>query len=287
MKRFVLVLFAVVVSVTAMAQLYALSMNGKVNIQRNGKWQNVFIGEELQKTDLLLTEEYGYIVILDRSVGKKYSFQSLSPQSVDQLILSQGRKSPSLAKEVVQGLCNILMGRKDFIDKNNNTGGVTYRDLDEDFLVASILKTQPQTSYLIDFTLLDVATMQPVKQVYEGQYIIFQINNHSDTPLNVNIIDKEPNGKQSAIFKEKEKISYQDLYIPAFSSVQLMNYPTKFTPANTTDQLTLVAYPLPFNLTKVLEIMSDDETLKNTNPINKPIGIYQMSVPILPAGSYY
>ena len=286
MKRMVLILFAVVVSITAMAQLYALSMSGKVKLQRDGKWQDVFVGDELQKSDMVQTEEFGYFVILDRSVGKKYSFQSISPQSIEQLILAQNSKTPSLAKEVVQGLCNILMGRNDFIDKNNNTGGVTYRDLDEDFLVASILKTQPQTSYLIDFTLLDMATMQPVKQVCEGQYIIFQINNHSDTPLNVNIIDKEPNGKQSAIFKGNEMISYQDLYIPAFSSVQLMNYPIKFAPANTIDQLTLVAYPLPFNLTKVLEIMSDDEKLKNTNPVNEPIGIYQMSVPIIPAGLY-
>ena len=286
MKRMVLVLFAFVFSVTAMAQLYALSMNGKVQIQRNGKWQNVFVGEELQRTDLVQTEEFGYFVILDRATGKKYSFQAHEAQTIEQLILMKSAKTPSLAKEVVQGLCNILMGRKDYIDKNNNTGGVTYRDLDEDFLVASILKTQPQTSYLIDFMLLDMATMQPVKQVYEGQYIIFQINNHSDTPLNVNIIDKEPNGKQSAIFKGNEMISYQDLYIPAFSSVQLMNYPIKFAPANTIDQLTLVAYPLPFNLSKVLEPMSEDNKLKNTNNVNEPIGIYQMNVPIIPAGSY-
>ena len=286
MKRAVLIMFASVVSVMAVAQLYALSMNGNVQIQREGKWQDLFIGDELQKTDIVQTEEFGYIVILDRSAGKKYSFQSTSPQSVDQLILSQGKKFPSLAREVVHGLYNMLRGRGNYPQESkNNTGGVTYRDMDEDIIVTSILNSHPQTSYAIDFILLDAATLQPTTQVYEGQSIIIQINNHSDTPLYVNFIDKEPNGKQSAVFNANDTIFYQDLYIPPFSSIRL-NRRIEFYPANTTDQLILVAYPLPFNLSRVLEIMSDDEKLKNTNPINEPIGIYQMSVLIIPAGSY-
>lgn len=286
MKRAVLIMFASVVSVMAMAQLYALSMNGNVQIQREGKWQDLFIGDELQKTDIVQTEEFGYIVILDRSAGKKYSFQSTSPQSVDQLILSQEKKSPRLAREVVHGLYNMLRGRGNYPQESkNNTGGVTYRDMDENIIVASILNSHPQTSYAIDFILLDAATLQPTTQVYEGQSIIIQINNHSDTPLYVNFIDKEPNGKQSAVFNANDTIFYQDLYIPPFSSIRL-NRRIEFYQANTTDQLILVAYQKPFDLEHVL-ILPLKETIKqNIHSVDEPIGIYQMNVPILSAGSY-
>ena len=75
MKRFFSTISAFLVAASAMAQLYAFALNGKAQIQREDSLRDVFVADLLMEDDLLTTEEYGYIVILDRKNNKKYSYK--------------------------------------------------------------------------------------------------------------------------------------------------------------------------------------------------------------------
>lgn len=281
MKRLALLICLLPASLALFSQIYAYSCNGKVQIMRNGEWQDVFSTMELQLTDQLQTEEYGCVTVLDRTNSKLYSIQSLEANPLGFLIKNAQQKTPKLMAEYVQGIWNKLFG---FEDKETEglktTGGVTYRGENETRDVAIGLLTQRRSYYPISCTLIDHTTNQPVEYVREGQTIIVQINNLSDTPLYVNIVDIDADGNQSALFPFDEKQTMLNLYIPALSNVRLQQYPIAFAPAGSADRLKVVAYPMPFDLNAVLEYLQSPDIHQNTTTANK-IGIFQLHVSIL------
>lgn len=283
MKRLLFSILFFSSSIAVMAQMYAYSMNGKVMLKRDTAWQEVFCTMELLETDSIITEKYGDIVILDRGEKKTYALQSPVPSTIGQLIASYGQKSPVLLVEYIEGLYNMLMGHGiPNSDIARTSGGVTYRGANEDLAIAATLVQYPDSSYYpIDFTLLDEFTMSPITSVYENRSVIAQINNHSDTPLFIDIIDQDEQSNRTALFSANT-ISPMDLYIPAFSSVRLSNYPIMFAPADTRDQLRLVAYPLPFDLAHVLELSAHPENIISSDATGISIGCFQIIVPILP-----
>ena len=280
MRYWILTIFAALLYISATAQLYVLSTNRQVNILRDGEWNLAFVSDRLFETDLLQTEPYGNIVIRDKKENKNYPVQSLTPQSVKELIAPLRSSTPSLTKEFGRGLDNLIRGLGSIRDLFPTTGGGVYKGEDPDMIVAKALLSRRNGSlYPITMKLLDEYTLQPMEQVREQQPVILEITNNSDTPLFFNIIDRDEKGTDTALISITELQTLGDLYIPAYSSVRLNSYPIKFSPANITDQLTLVAYPLPFNLSNVLEIIKNTDFSPEEVP-NSPIGIYQTFVRI-------
>ncbi|MBR1717166.1 MAG: hypothetical protein IJ718_06065 [Paludibacteraceae bacterium] len=284
MRRTLFIISMLCVSIGLMAQYYAYSMNGVVRIMRGGEWQTVYSTMELQETDLLQTEEFGNITILDRTNNKIFSIQSTEARPVRQLMQAQP-STRMLATEYILGMLRKLFNQEQF-EEAKTESYVTYRSEEDEREIARALIHSNQSKYLVSFTLIDLHSQQAVETVEEGQIVVVQFNNMSDTPLYMNIIDTDASGQVAAIFPIDEKQSTLTLYVPAFSNIRLHQYPIQFAPGGTTDHLMLVAYPIPFYLPDVIELMNKPEIINDSAFVNEPIGIYQMSVPIIPAGSY-
>lgn len=264
---------------TLMAQYYAYSLNGQVRMMREGEWQNVYSTMELQETDLLQTEEYGNLTILDRTNNKMYSIQSADALPLRQLMLRQPG-TRSLATEYMIGMYKKLFN-KERTKGIETGGGVTYRGDAEEREIARALVHTNKSSYTVSFLLLDIHTMEPIDRVQEGQPVIVQFNNMSYTPLYMNIIDTDAEGLQNALFPLDEKNTMLQLYIPALSSIRMQGYPFVFAPAGTSDRLTLVAYPYPFDLRNVIKRMAEPEVQKAVGTPKEGIGRFESKIIIL------
>ena len=267
MKRFFSTISAFFVALSAMAQLYAFSLNGKAQIQREDSLRDVFVADLLLENDLLTTEEYGYIVILDRKNNKKYSLQSPFPQPIHSLIASQGRNAKALPKEHIQRLYLLLMGL-DTEDSSAlpNAEGVTYRSENIDLTIAHSM-AQNAVTETVDFQFLDQFSLQPVPQVEEGQHVIIQIENHTDTPLYTNIIDSDPTGEKFVLLPVNTIDSLSDVFIPPHSRIRLKSNPISFAPGGTSDELTLIAHSEPFNISNVMRLIQSEAMEPATNEV--------------------
>ena len=284
MKRCLLTIGMNLFALCLMAQYYAYGINGEVQIMRNGNWQNVFSSMELRSTDLVKTDEYGNLTVLDRTNDKIYSMQSPEAQPLEQLIQNAQRKTPNPASEYIQGIFSKLFGREDAsLEKMKTIGGVTYRGEKEDWNIAGALVYSAKPSYPVSCMLLDWQTMEVVESVRDGGIYILQMNNMSDTPLYMNIIYTDEKGDTSAMLPLDERQTMLHLYIPAFSNVRLTGFPLSFSPAGVMNRMTLVASPMPFDLQNVLRYMQSPE-LQQTNMSGKSsshtIGRYDMKLRI-------
>ncbi len=286
MNRYVLILCSLLIPTVAKATIYAYSMIDSIQIQRKGQWQILYVGDIVNETDWIQTGEWGKVDLYDDKKHTFYSFQSSKPIQVKQLIDMQNANTASLPQEFWNGLRNALRGHKDDLDNiwNRYTrgGGAARGSEDWDWQVCkAILNHQPGLSdYAIEFVLLDSRSMQPVNQVTEGQQVIVEIRNKSNTALFVNIMDIMPNGEATAIFDANSFDSVLDLYIPAESVVRLSK-PIEFFSPNTIDTLTLIANHLPFNLSNVLELLREPNEENLTKISKAPIGQYSTTVHIL------
>lgn len=281
MKRIRIAIILLCLCVSAQSQYYAYTVNGEAQVMRGGEWKAVYSTMELQTTDLLRTSEYGHVTVLDRTNNKIYSLQTVDAKPIEQLISNVQPHTRRLMQEYIIGMYNKLFGIEEERTKGMATqGGVTYRGEEEEREIARAILHCRKGELPVSFLLLDFQTRQPVERVREGQMVIVQFNNLSDTPLYMNIIDRDAEGTESAIFPLDEKQAILTLYVPAFSSVRMHEYPLTFAPAGTTDKLTLVAYPYPFELTNVVKLLKDTEIQQATGKTN-PIGIYQQTIPII------
>lgn len=268
MKRFLATIGAVFVAISGMAQLYAFSINGRAQVQRENTWQDVFLADILHEDDLLTTEEYGHIVILDRNNNKKYSIQSRIPQTIQSLIKSQGENAPTLPKEYIQRLYVLLLGYdSEEAYESQGPQGFTYRSENIDLSIAHAL-VQKSTTKKVDFLLLDQYTLQPVQHVEEGQTVIFQIENHTNLPLYTNIIDRDPAGEKFVLLPVSKIDSLSDVYIPPQSIIRLLSLPVSFAPAGTSDELTLMAHTEPFNIAQVLRMAQTEMANPTANNVS-------------------
>ncbi len=275
MRQYIFIILLLGLSSSLSAQYYAYSMNGEVRLMRGGEWQKVYSSMELQENDLIQTEEYGNLTILDRTNNKMFSVQTVEAKPISQLMQTQ-KETKSLTAEYIIGMYQMLFGGE---RPKGTTPGVTYRGEAEEREIARALLHTRKSSFPISFTLLDLHTLEPVEQVREGQLIVVQFNNMSDTPLYMNIMDTEASGQQTAIFPLNEKQTLLTLYIPAFSNVRLHDYPITFAPGGTTDKLTLVAYPYPYDLRNVIDKMYEPDIRNATKHITD-IGIFQQTISI-------
>ena len=258
MKRFVSTISAFFVAASAMAQLYAFALNGKAQIQRGDSLHAVFVADLLLEDDLLTTEEYGYVVILDRKNNKKYSLQSPCPKSIHTLIASQGRNAKTLPEEHIHRLYLLLMGiETEDPSALPDAEGVTYRSENIDLTIAHSM-VQNTVTETVDFQLLDQFTLRPVPQVEEGQNVILQIENHTDTPLYTNIIDSDPTGEKFVLLPVNTLDSLSDVFIPPHSRIRLKSNPISFAPGGTSDELTLIAHSEPFNISNVMRLIQSE-----------------------------
>ena len=270
-------------SVAINATIYVYSIKDATQIQRSGKLEYLFVGDTVQESDWIQTGEFGKVDLYDDKNHNFISVQSSTPKQVKELITQ--KKTFSLPHEFWNGIRLALRGNKEEInDLWNTRPGRGVRGSEEwDYQVCKALLNDiyGSSEYAIDFRILDDRTMQPVAQVTEGKQVFIEVRNNSNTPLFVNIIDIMRNGKKEVLVKVDSFDAIMDLYIPAGSIIRLTNYPISFFPANTTDTLQLIASPVPFNLSNVLEMLKQPEMLNRTKKSDCcSIAIYTTTVQI-------
>ena len=118
----------------------------------------------------------------------------------------------------------------------------------EEFLISKLLSK-------LFFTLQAVDTYQnlPIKEIKAGEYANLLVSNNNDIPLYVNVIDIDGNLEWTAVIPKDEVEMMSSLLIPPHASV-ILPYPIQFFEPVGTDQLILLAYPMPFNVQRIINL---------------------------------
>ena len=255
---FVLLCFAVSLSAQ---HLFVMGINGTAEINKKGEWVSLVKAQALFDNDIIRTSRFGNITILDNERGKVYSVQSETGAQVQNLIATQKSSVKRIFKETIEVISDILFSKKDkATDNYQTTGGVTYRSDNADEMIAAWLKNNLNDKYEInnssfDFTLqvVDKYLNIPIQEIQAGDYANLLVSNNNDIPLYVNIIDIDGNQEWTAVIPKDEVEMMSSLLIPPHASV-ILPYSIQFFEPVGTDQMILLAYPLPFNIQRIINL---------------------------------
>ena len=259
---FVLLCFAM----TLFAQhLFVMGINGTGEIRKKDHWVSLIKAQELNEEDVIRTSKYGSVTILDKERGKEYAVQSVDGAKVKELIATQKSSVKRFAKEIVEVLSDILFNTKGKERKAYETsGGVTYRSDNADERIASWLKNNlnnrleiGNSAYEVSLQIMDPFTYQSIRETKVDDYAELMVMNDSGIPLYVNVIDVDAEGRWSVVIPKDETEMMSTLLIPPYASV-ILPYPISFSEPKGVDHLILLAYPMPFNLHRVVALYQAD-----------------------------
>lgn len=250
------------IAITISAQhLYVLNINGKAELKKNGKWVPLIKAQPLYDNNVIRTSKFGSVTILDTDRDKEYAVQSESGATVQALLSTQKFSVKRFAKEIVEVLSNIFTYSNDNERKNyETTGGVTYRSDNADEAIASWLKKNlnenlevGNSAYSVSLQVMDPFTYQVIREIKVGDHADLMVMNDSDIPLYVNVVDVDSEGQWSVVIPKDETEMMVTLLIPPHASV-ILPYPVHFFEPKGIDHLILLAYPMPFNLQRVIAL---------------------------------
>lgn len=241
--------------------LFVLEINGTAEIKQKEKWVALVKAQALRDDDLIRTSKYGSLMILDKERGKEYAVQSTDGAKVQDLLVTQKSSVKRFAKEVVEVISDILFNKKDKESAAfQTTGGVTYRSDNADEMIASWLKNNLNvrlevggSAYPISLHVIDPFTYQTIHEVKVGDHAELMVMNDSDIPLYMNVIDVDSEGQMSVVIPKNEAEMMTTMLIPPHASV-ILPYPISFFEPKGVDHLILLAYPMPFNLQRVIAL---------------------------------
>lgn len=255
-----LVLLCIAISISAQ-HLYVLNINGKAELKKNGEWVSLIKAQPLYDDNVIRTSKFGSVTILDKDRNKEYAVQSESGATVQALLSTQKSSVKRFTKEVVEVLSDILFSSKDNERKNyQTTGGVTYRSDNADEAIAAWLKNSLNdqyevagSSYHVSLEVIDSYTYQTIREIKAGDHADLMVMNDSDIPLYVNVVDVDAEGRWSVVIPKDETEMMTTLLMPPHASVILPD-PINFFEPKGIDHLILLAYPMPFNLQRVIAL---------------------------------
>ena len=244
------------VCLAANAQYYVSEINGEAFVRKGSGWEPAVRTMSVAVSDSLRTSDYSCLVILDRGAGRLYSLQTPQATTLGELIKGQKKQSPSLVGEVVAGIWNAMFGKNEkSMEAYERGSGVTYRDEDDEKTIAQALVGTQRKDANISLRMLDFTTGEPVEETMVGQTVVAEVTNNTGRPLYFNIADFDSEGNVAPILPFDECQTMLHLYLPPYSVVRLYQFPIEFCEPRGVDRLVLVAYPKPFNLANVLNLM--------------------------------
>lgn len=256
MRRLETCLAAMLVCLAANAQYYVSEINGEAFVRKGSGWEPAVRTMSVAVSDSLRTSDYSCLVILDRGAGRLYSLQTPQATTLGELIKGQKKQSPSLVGEVVAGIWNAMFGKNEkSMEAYERGSGVTYKDEDDEKTIAQALVGTQRKDANISLRMLDFTTGEPVEEIMVGQTAVAEVTNNTGKPLYFNIADFDSEGNVAPILPFDECQTMLHLYLPPYSVVRLYQFPIEFCEPRGVDRLVLVAYPKPFNLANVLNLM--------------------------------
>ena len=256
MRKLIIIIVAVLLCTNLSAQCYVYGTTGDVFIKVDGAWKPAYKTMTVQPSNLIRTEQYSNVVILDRGNDKLYTFQSTAPASLESLMKSQAKSANTLLKEVAQELyIAMFKGDDKSKDVSNYTSGVTYRDENVDRYIAQALAFSRSNTDAVSLCVVDDLNGEVLSCARIGVLGVIEITNNSGENLYVNVLDFDSEGNISPIFPMDEYHTMTHLYIPANSVVRLRDYPVEFYEPIGVDTLVLVAYHKPFDIANVVKML--------------------------------
>ena len=266
MKRKIALFFLALTLVhAAHAGIYVYQLTGKGYLQQDGEWIELYKTQQLTETDIVRTADYSSLTLIDDSRQKLFSLQSQEPVCIKDIV-SRKEHSVSLLKETFHGILQAMRtDNQKSVAHYQKRGGVTYRGQDEDRAVAMALTEKcssdlpslrsNQSNYPVSLRLIDLYGKQPVTTAPVGSNLIAEVENRSNMVLYVNLLDIDSEGNRTILFPMDEQASMLHLVVPAYSTIRFTDFPfTLYEPLGT-DHMLLVAYPQPFNMQNVLDLM--------------------------------
>lgn len=256
MRRLIIIFAAVLLCTNLSAQCYVYETTGDVLVEVDGAWKSAYKTMSVKPSNLIKTEQYSSVVILDRGNNKLYTFQSPTPVSLESLIKNQKTRTKTLIDEVAQELYFAMFkGNNKSKDISNYTSGVTYRDENVDRYIAQALASSQSNTDVVSLCVVDDLNGEVLSCARIGVLGVIEITNNSSENLYVNVLDFDSEGNISPIFPMDEYHTMTHLYIPANSVVRLRDYPVEFYEPLGVDTLVLVAYHKPFDIANVVKML--------------------------------
>lgn len=256
MRKLLIAIVAILLCPNLSAQCYVYETTGDVFVKVDDSWKPAYKTMSVLPSNLIRTEQYSSVVILDRDNDKLYTFQSSTPTSLESLIKSRKKSATTLLKEVSQELYVVMFKSNDKSkDISNYTSGVTYRDENVDRYVAQALASSRSNTDAVSLCVVDDLNGEVLSYARIGVLGVIEITNNSGENLFVNVLDFDSKGNISPIFPMDEYHTMMHLYIPANSVVRLRDYPVEFYEPIGVDTLVLVAYHKPFDIANVVKML--------------------------------
>lgn len=256
MRKLIFIIVATLLCANLSAQYYVYETTGDVFIKVDDAWKQAYKTMMVQPSNLIRTERYASVVILDRGNDKLYTFQSTTPETLESLIKGQKQSSNTLLKEVSQELyVAMFKGNDKSKDVSNYTSGVSYRDENIDSYIAQALAYSRSNTDAVSLCVVDEFNGEVLPYARIGVLGVVEITNNTSENLYVNVIDFDSEGNISPIFPMDEHHTMTHLYIPANSVIRLKDYPVEFYEPLGVDTLVLVAYHKPFDIANVVRML--------------------------------
>lgn len=256
MRKLIFIIVATLLCTNLSAQYYVYETTGDVFIKVDDAWKQAYKTMMVQSSNLIRTERYASVVILDRGNDKLYTFQSTTPETLESLIKGQKQSSNTLLKEVSQELyVAMFKGNDKSKDVSNYTSGVSYRDENVDSYIAQALACSRSNTDAVSLCVVDEFNGEVLPYARIGVLGVVEITNNTSENLYVNVIDFDSEGNISPIFPMDEHHTMTHLYIPANSVIRLKDYPVEFYEPLGVDTLVLVAYHKPFDIANVVRML--------------------------------
>jgi len=278
MKRIICIFILCSLATIVEAQQFTVaSVNGKAECLHFGQWVGLTNRIKVNGADTVRIGENSALTILDYKESKCYTLKSQPAAPLIKIIQSQS--SSSIAGKFVKYLMReLLNGNTDKEDKVLAT--VSYKDVSADRQIyADITDTLCQSAYPVSMQLIDYNTKKEIQNSGQiGQDFFFRITNDADKPLYVNVLYISSDKSYADCLPIDSAETMIHFLIPAYSTLDYSEYPQRFGQPAGMDNLTLVAFPQPFDLRRIIQLFERQEIIHTKTSCNT--GIYKTSLTI-------
>lgn len=284
MKRYINVLFALLICGCAMAQdIYVYATIGSAEVKRSGNWQKLKKRDALKSTDIIRVGENSALSLIDKKAEKVYSISKCDENTVSQTVETVKSKQPSMSAQFFNhAMKSLFNGEADKI--SHSAAGCTYRgDIVENDIAKALagkckesgLKNiaNEKTDMAVSFEIIDRNSGKVISAPATiGTQTYFRIKNNSSTALYVNVLDVNSQGENYACLPMDDAQTMSHLLIPANSTVDLAEFPMEFAEPVGLDCFIMIAVEQPYDL-RLVEKYLENNVAPSTNAI--PVGIYK------------
>ena len=249
--------------------IFVYSIIDTVEFYHDGAWNPAYKTLALDTDDSLRLSEFASISLLPQGDDTPHPVQFKGTLSVQEALQQSTPVKQSIIGETFKGIWHeIYRPGNVSMDYYNAKRGATSRGTASEFAMAYAIENTVISDYDISFALVDANTLQIIESsVPENTHLILQVNNKSNTPLYVNLLDISQDGV-SPVMPIDENGLMGHLLVPANATVRFSDLPMQFSLyGEGTDTIILLASSAPFDLAEVMELATHNQGAKTTTKI--------------------